>query len=55
MKERYNRAELIEDATKYGEYVCSNFHWLPIKQQKKQARRMENMTKQEIIRAKKEK
>ena len=47
MKEKQDRAELTEDATKYGEYVCSNYHWLPIDEQKKQAKRMENMTKQE--------
>ena len=33
-----------EDMTKYGEFVCSTFHWLPIEKQKKQAKNMINMT-----------
>jgi len=46
MEEGKERAKLTEDATKYGEYVCSNYHWLPIEEQKKQAKQMENMTNQ---------
>ena len=34
-----------EDMTKYGEFVCSNYHWLPIEKQKEQAENMANMTK----------
>ena len=34
-----------EDTTKYGEFVCSAYHWLPVEKQKDQAREMENMTK----------
>ena len=34
-----------EDMTKYGEFVCSTFHWLPIEKQKEQAKNMVNMTK----------
>ena len=30
--------------TKYGEFVCSTFHWLPIEKQKEQAKNMANMT-----------
>lgn len=33
------------DMTKYGEFVCSAFHWLPIEEQKKKAKMMENITK----------
>lgn len=33
-----------EDTTKYGEFVCSTFHWLPIEKQKEQAKRFENIT-----------
>ncbi len=40
-----NKKEYGEDATKYGEFVCSNYHWLPIEEQKKQAEKMEEMTK----------
>ncbi len=34
-----------EDMTKYGEFVCSAFHWLPIEKQKEQVEKMENRTK----------
>ena len=30
--------------TKYGEFVCSAFHWLPIDEQKKKAKKMADMT-----------
>lgn len=36
-----------EDTTKYGEFVCSNYHWLPLEKQKEQARRLEDITKKE--------
>ncbi len=35
-----------EDTTKYGEFVCSNYHWLPIEKQKEQAEDLANMTKE---------
>ena len=34
-----------EDTTKYGEFVCSNYHWLPIEKQKEQAEKLANITK----------
>ena len=34
-----------EDTTKYGEFVCSAYHWLPIEKQKDQVEEMEKMTK----------
>ena len=37
--------EKKEDATKYGEFVCSNYHWLPIEKQKEKAKRMKDITK----------
>lgn len=43
MKEKKGK-ELGEDATKYGEFVCSAYHWLSQEDQKKQAKKMENMT-----------
>lgn len=43
MKEK-KKKELGEDATKYGEFVCSTYHWLSPEKQKKQAKRLENMT-----------
>lgn len=33
-----------EDTTKYGEFVCSTFQWLPLEKQKQQADDMANMT-----------
>ncbi len=34
-----------KNTTKYGEYVCSEYHWLPIEKQKEQAKRIEKITK----------
>lgn len=34
-----------EDTSKYGEFVCSAYHWLPIEKQKEQVKKMENITK----------
>lgn len=34
-----------EDTTRYGEFVCSTFQWLPIEKQKEQAEKMANITK----------
>ena len=36
-----------EDTTKYGEFVCSEYQWLPLEKQKEQANKMANMTKKE--------
>lgn len=36
-----------EDTTKYGEFVCSLYHWLPVEKQKEQVKNMENMTNKE--------
>ena len=44
MEDKEKHDELGEDATKYGEFVCSAFHWLPLKTQKKQAEKLEKMT-----------
>lgn len=35
-----------EDTTKYGEFICSAYHWLPVEKQKEQANRLENVTKE---------
>lgn len=37
--------EIGEDTTKYGEFVCSYFAWLPPKSQKEKAKEMKEMTK----------
>ena len=34
-----------EDVTKYGEFVCSAYRWLPIEKQKEQVTKMEEITK----------
>ncbi len=34
------------DMTKYGEFVCSTYHWLPVEKQKEQAEKLENITKE---------
>ncbi len=34
-----------ENTTKYGEFVCSAFQWLPLDKQKEQAEKMANITK----------
>ena len=36
-----------ENTTKYGEFVCSEYHWLPIEKQKEQAKKMEETTKKQ--------
>lgn len=35
-----------EDMTKYGEFVCSTYHWLPVEKQKEQAKRLDEITKE---------
>ena len=39
----------LKNTTKYGEFVCSTFHWLPIEKQKEQAKRMIEITKKEDV------
>lgn len=38
-----------ENTTKYGEFVCSAYDWLPIEKQKEQTKKMEEMTKNKNI------
>lgn len=40
-----NKKELKSNTTKYGEFVCSYDHWLPLDKQKEQAEKMEEITK----------
>ena len=35
-----------KNVTKYGEFVCSAYQWLPIDKQKEEAEKLENITKQ---------
>ena len=34
-----------ENTTKYGEFVCTEHHWLPLDKQKEKALKMANITK----------
>ena len=34
-----------ENITKHGEFVCSEYKWLPIDQQKQKAKKLANITK----------
>lgn len=36
--------EVGEDATQYGEFVCSYFAWIPLQDQKEKAEKMAKMT-----------
>lgn len=45
-KIKYKNHEITEDATKYEEFVCSYYKWLPIKKQKEKAQELENITKE---------
>ncbi len=36
-----------ENTTKYGEFVCTEYQWLPLEKQKEPADKMANMTKKE--------
>ncbi|MCL2383772.1 MAG: hypothetical protein FWC79_06585 [Oscillospiraceae bacterium] len=44
-EEEENTKGIIEDSTKYGEFVSSFHHWLPINAQKDIAEELEDMTK----------
>ena len=37
--------EKQENATKYGEFVCSFYQWLPLDKQKEQAKKLSELTK----------
>jgi len=43
-KEEIGNIEEYEDVTKYGEFVSSYFAWLTLERQKRNAKRMEEMT-----------
>ena len=44
-KVRRNEPEVGEDSTKYGEFVSSYFAWIPLPEQKENAKRLQNITK----------
>ena len=44
--------EVGEDSTKYGEFVSSYFAWIPLPEQKENAKRLQNITKKKEKRKK---
>ena len=45
MDKEQKHPEVGEDATKYGEFVSSYFAWIPLPEQKKKAKELNEMTK----------
>ena len=43
-KDKHKKVPKKEDTTKYGEFVCSTHHWLPIEKQKDRAEELANIT-----------
>lgn len=39
--------EVGEDATKYGEFISSYFAWVPLPEQKENAKRLQEITKKD--------
>ena len=35
-----------ENTTKYGEFVCTEFEWLPLDKQKEKAKKLDEITKE---------
>ena len=52
-KARKNEPEVGEDSTKYGEFVSSYFAWIPLPEQKENAKRLQNITKKDKVKDKK--
>ena len=48
MRKNRFRLKLKEDATKYGEFVCSCYKWLPIDEQKEHSEHLADITKPHI-------
>ncbi len=44
MKRDKYRLNLKDDTTKYGEFVCSCYKWLPLEEQKVKAKHLEDIT-----------
>lgn len=47
MSENKRRKREAEDATKYGEFVCSYFNWISLDKQKEVVDELEDMTREE--------
>lgn len=39
--------ENLNNTTKYGEFVCSYYQWLPLEKQKEQAKKLCQITKKQ--------
>ena len=46
MSNEKRRKREAEDATKYGEFVCSYFNWISLDKQKEVAGELEEMTEE---------
>ena len=46
-KDFTSKKEIGEDATQYGEFISSFFGWISPEEQKKQAQKLEDITKDE--------
>ncbi len=44
-KEKEESLENLENVTKYGEMVCTEFKWLPLEKQKEKAEKLDKITK----------
>ena len=42
-----NKYEVGEETTKYGEFISSYFAWIPLSEQKENAKRLQEITKNE--------
>lgn len=42
-----NEYEVGEETTKYGEFISSYFAWIPLSEQKENAKRLQEITKNE--------
>ena len=47
MSDSKRRKREAEDATKYGEFVCSYFNWISLDKQKEVVDELEDMTKED--------
>ena len=47
MSKDKRRKREAEDATKYGEFVCSYFNWISLDKQKEVVDELEDMTKED--------
>ena len=40
-----NKGQDKKDINKYGEFICSEYNWLPIEKQKERSKKLANITK----------